>query len=194
VDSYPVIYNNLLTYFKNGLSEMPVILGDNIKNFNVKDTLGLLNSDKEINRLKNELEEVKKEKNIKIIMGNELHFKDLTFGDNNQIGTDKSTQNNYINSYKNSNELEQIKSLSNELKEYIKGNEEWKKIFSDGFNDLLELENSNDFVEETQAKSKLKVFYDNAKKIVDWKNIVTLPVEIHEKGPKLLELLQNVIN
>lgn len=173
---------------------MPVILGDNIKNFNVKDTLGLLNSDKEINRLKNELEEVKKEKNIKIIMGNELHFKDLTFGDNNQIGTDKSTQNNYINSYKNSNELEQIKSLSNELKEYIKGNEEWKKIFSDGFNDLLELENSNDFVEETQAKSKLKVFYDNAKKIVDWKNIVTLPVEIHEKGPKLLELLQNVIN
>uniref|UniRef100_A0AAU6WLT3 Uncharacterized protein n=1 Tax=Chryseobacterium endophyticum TaxID=1854762 RepID=A0AAU6WLT3_9FLAO len=173
---------------------MPVILGENIKNFNVKDTLGLLNNDKEINKLKIELEQAIKEKNIKIIMGNELNFTYPKFGDNNQIGTDRSIQNNYINSYKNSGEIEKIKELSNELKEYIDNNEEWKKIFSDGFNDLIELQNSNSSNEEMAAKSKLKTFYNGAKKIVDWKNIAILPVEIHEKGPKLLELLHNIVS
>ena len=193
--NYPLNYRDLIVLFQNGVTNKQEVIGDEVVEINVKETLGLINNDKELERLKKENENLKKTpQNIEIIMGNKIKFDNFKFGDNNQIGTENSSQNIYVNNYTNNQDIDEIKKIIGEFNQLKIENEDWKNIFMEGMNDLIKLQEAKDENEERVAKSGVKRFYDFAKELITIKNISVLPIDIYEKGERVLELIDKISN
>lgn len=100
-----------------------------------------------------------------------------------------------MNTYVNNEDVTKAEELIKELEQIKTDNEEWKNIFMDGMKDLISLKESENEDEIIDSKTKLKKAYDFivdiGKKTNDWKNLVFLPVEFHDKVPKLIELCKH---
>ncbi len=121
----------------------------------------------------------------------------FNFGENstfngNQFGGKENMQTNYFNAYSSNTDVSKVQQLIEEFDQIQIANEEWKNIFMDGMRDLMELKEAKNEEEEKQSKTNLRKFHDFivdiGKKTNDWKNLVFLPVELHDKVPKLMEM------
>ena len=89
-------------------------------------------------------------------------------------------------------EKEILKEVSNELnipyKDVLKTFNIWL--------DYIEYITKKTEEEEKQYKTRIRKIYDTivdiGKKTNDWKNLVVLPVELHDKVPRLLEMGQHI--
>lgn len=126
-----------------------------------------------------------------VIMGDQFNFNGGNFK-GSQFGNNNAMNNYYTKPYSNNKDVKRIEELINEFKQMEIENEEWKNIFIEGLKDLLDLKESENEEKIIESKSKLKKLYDFVynlgKKTNDWKNIITLPIEFHDKLPKLIEL------
>lgn len=190
----PINYRELIILYQNGTLEKQLIdeKKATVFNINVKDTLGLINSDKELEILKKENEKLKNKTKVEITMGDKFIFEKNEFDGNNQIGAKNSIQNNYINNYAKNEDLNEAKMIIEEFQQIVSDNEEWKNVFMQGMNDLINLQNSVSIEEETEAKSGLRKFYDVAKEFVAVKNILALPVDVQEKGEQMLSFIKEI--
>lgn len=107
---------------------------------------------------------------------------------NTQIGGERNT----LNVYSNNEDINNAKEILEEFEQLKTDNEEWKKIFTDGLADLTSLSEEQTEPEQEKSKSTLRKVHDYildiGKRTNDWKNIAVLPVEFHDKVPKLIEL------
>lgn len=192
--NYPLNYRDLIVLYQNGVINKQEVIGDEVIEINVKETLGLINNDKELEKLRRENENLKKmPQNIEIIMGNKMKFNNPKFGNNNQIGTEDSVQNIYVNKYTNDKNIEEVKKIIKEFNQLKVDNDDWKRIFMEGMSDLIKLQEANDEKEEEKVKSGIQKFYDYAKEFVIIKNIGFLPIDIYEKGEKMLDTIHRIL-
>lgn len=93
-----VNYRDLILYYKKDRKEisLPNLLNDDIIDLNVKDTLGLLNNDKQIDDLKKQLEESEKGKIIRVetYIETQNNFEKESTFDRNQFGGKNNKQEN----------------------------------------------------------------------------------------------------
>lgn len=126
------------------------------------------------------------------IMGDQFNFGENSNFSGNQFGGKGNIQTNYFNAYTSNQDIEKIQNLMKEFNQLQTDNEEWKNIFIEGMKDLIHLKEAENQVEENQSKTNLRKFHDFivdiGKKTNDWKNLVFLPVEFHDKVPKLMEI------
>jgi len=122
-----------------------------------------------------------------VIMGDYFDLKGANLK-NTQIGGKKNT----LNVYSNNEDINNAKEILEEFEQLKTDNEEWKKIFTDGLADLASLSEEQTEPEQEKSKSTLRKVHDYildiGKRTNDWKNIAVLPVEFHDKVPKLIEL------
>lgn len=127
-----------------------------------------------------------------IIMENQFNISGGNF-QNTQIGS-----GNTMNNYSNNENVLKFENLLKEFENLKDENEEWKDIFIQGMKDLIELKESENEVQVRDSKTKLKTFYDfvydMGKKANDWKNILMLPMELRDKTPKLIEMIESLRN
>lgn len=129
-------------------------------------------------------------------MGNQFNFGENSTFNGNQFGGKGNVQTNYFNNYSNNSDVEKVQNLIEEFNQLQISNEKWKNIFMEGMKDLMKLKEAKTEEEEIQSKTKIRKIYDSivdfGKKTNDWKNLVVLPVELHDKVPKLLEMGQQI--
>lgn len=127
-----------------------------------------------------------------IIMGDQFNISGGNF-QKTQIGN-----SNTMNNYSNNKNLLKLEELLKEFENLKVENEEWKDIFIQGMKDLIELKNSENETQIKESKTKLKTLYDlifnMGKKANDWKNILMLPMELRDKTPKLIEMIESLRN
>ena len=188
-------YNELITFYQNNIDEMQKPYNDRIIKINIRQTLGLINDNNELENLRKDNIELRKKS--KTTMGNTYNIninkvENLQAGDNgNQII--------------NKNVFNQIDEKKEEIKSIIKEIEEIKEKnnIQDGINDIftqlldelskLELD---DLLQPEQEKSKtiLQNIYEKGKNLNDWKNITILPYEIIDKGTHIIEGLNKLLD
>ena len=129
-------------------------------------------------------------------MGDQFNFGEKSAFNGNQFGGKGNVQTNYFNNYSNNSDVEKVQNLIEEFNQLQIANEEWKSIFMEGMKDLMVLKEAKTEEEEKQYKTRIRKIYDTivdiGKKTNDWKNLVVLPVEIHDKVPRLLEMGQHI--
>ncbi|WP_241279590.1 NACHT domain-containing protein [Chryseobacterium cucumeris] len=122
-----------------------------------------------------------------IIMGDSFNFNGGNFK-NSQFGGSGNT----LNVYSNNEDFNKAKEILKEFEQIKIDNEEWKNIFTEGLADLTSLSEEQSEPEQEKSKSTLRKIHDYildiGKRTNDWKNIAVLPVEFHDKVPKLIEL------
>ncbi|MCF2218331.1 hypothetical protein H9Q08_03355 [Chryseobacterium sp. PS-8] len=127
-----------------------------------------------------------------IIMGDTFNFNGGDFK-NSQFGGTGNT----LNVYSNNNDFNKAKEILEEFEQLKTDNEEWKKIFTEGLADLTSLSEEQTEPEQEKSKSTLRKVHDYildiGKRTNDWKNIAVLPLEFHDKIPKLIELGDNLL-
>ena len=153
---------------------------------NLAKPLNLQQTKRLIDNIENSLEPTVK------IMGDQFNFGEKSTFNGNQFGGTGNTQTNYFNSFKTNPDVLKTEEILKEFNLLQVENEEWKNIFMDGMKDLMELKDAETAEVEVQSKTKLRKFHDFivdiGKKTNDWKNLVFLPVEFHDKVPKLMEI------
>ncbi|MDV3704706.1 MULTISPECIES: NACHT domain-containing protein [Elizabethkingia] len=137
---------------------------------------------------KNYLEYIENDNKQKtIIMGNYFDFKGANLK-NTQIGG----KGNTLNVSSNNEDLNKVKEILKEFEQLKIDNKEWKNIITEGLADLTALSEEQSEPELEKSKSTLRKIHDYildiGKRTNDWKNIAVLPVEFHDKVPKLIEL------
>lgn len=125
-------------------------------------------------------------------MNHQFNFgQDSTFN-GNQFGGENNTQTNNFNPYSTNHDVLKAEKILEEFQQLKVENYEWKDIFIDGMKDLIDLKQAETEVQAQEQKTKLRRLHDTVvdfgKKTNDWKNLVVLPVEFHDKIPKLIEL------
>lgn len=127
-----------------------------------------------------------------VIMGDYFDLKGANLK-NTQIGGKKNT----LNVYSNNEDINNAKEILEEFEQLKTDNEEWKKIFTDGLADLASLSEEQTEPEQEKSKSTLRKVHDYildiGKRTNDWKNIAVLPVEFHDKIPKLMQLGESLL-
>ncbi|OOG65263.1 COR domain-containing protein, partial [Flavobacterium sp. A45] len=109
-----------------------------------------------------------------------------------QIGGKNNVQNNYINTYANNTQIQELKDILEDFEDVSKDNKEWQENFSNALKELYRLEEANDQIDEKKSISKLQKFFNKAKEIKDWVAISVLPAEIATKGEKMIELCEKL--
>lgn len=127
-----------------------------------------------------------------LIMRDQINIHGGSFN-NSQIG---GSDNNLYN-YTTKDEFNQVNELMKELEQIKTENDEWKKIIVEGLKDLKTLAEAETLPQQEDAKSHLRKVHDFivdfGKKTNDWKNLVFLPVEFHDKVPKLIQFGENLL-
>lgn len=122
-----------------------------------------------------------------VVMRDQINISGGNFH-NSQIGGVK----NSMNIYSNNEYVIKAEELIKEFEQIKTDTEDWKNIFMEGMKDLVALKESESPEKELESKTKLRKIHDFiidiGKKTNDWKNLVFLPVEFHDKVPKLMEL------
>jgi len=132
-----------------------------------------------------------------IIMGDQFNFKENSTFSGNQFGGKGNVQTNYFNNYTSNQDVLKTEEILKEFNLLQIDNANWKvELLETLAEGLSELKESNSEEQENKSKTKLRKVYDFmvdiGKKTNDWKNLVVLPVEIHDKVPKLLEIWSNI--
>ncbi|WP_396146858.1 COR domain-containing protein [Flavobacterium sp.] len=183
-------YNELITFYQNNVNEVIKSFQGKVLKINVKETLGLINNNVELEALKKENEELRKKE--KKMSGNAYTFnidkvENLQAGDYGKMIFNKNTFNQIID------KKEEIQSIIQEIDKIKENNniqENINDIFIELLNELSKL-NINDLESEPEKSNTiLQKVYDNGKKLNDWKNITILPYEIIDKGTKIIEGLK----
>lgn len=190
-------YKELLILYKNGIKEKQIIYDEKVFNINVIEALGIINNDKELETLKKEIDELKKERVMKNTTTNiniQGNVENVQTGNGNRQIINK---NKIINNLKDLEKTkDDIRLFLDEL-ENLKATGDHQQAINQIFFDLLsELSQIDiEYIEENPQESKtlLQKVYDNGKWINDWKNITILPYEILDKGSKILEAIKPVI-
>jgi hypothetical protein len=147
---------------------------------------------------KNLIENFENNRKKSIVMGDQYNFGDNSAFKGNQFGGKNNTQTNYFNKFSNDSGVLRAEEILKEFNQLQTENNEWKQIFMDGMQDLLELKHSEDEEQELKSKSKLRKIHDFivdvGKKTKDWTNLAFLPLEFHDKVPKLLEMGNHLKN
>ena len=129
-------------------------------------------------------------------MGDQFNFGEKSAFNGNQFGGKGNVQTNYFNNYSNNSDVEKVQNLIEEFNQLQIANEEWKSIFMEGMKDLMELKEAKTEEEEKQYKTRIRKIYDTivdiGKKTNDWKNLVVLAVELHDKVARRLEMGQHI--
>ncbi|MDC8104966.1 hypothetical protein MTQ00_10480 [Chryseobacterium sp. B21-037] len=127
-----------------------------------------------------------------IFMGDTFNFNGGDFK-NSQFGGTGNT----LNVYSNNNDFNKAKEILEEFEQLKTDNEEWKEIFTEGLADLTSLSEEQTQPEQEKSKSTLRKVHDYildiGKRTNDWKNIAVLPVEFHDKIPKLMQLGESLL-
>ena len=105
-----------------------------------------------------------------------------------QIGGKNNTQNSYINTYSNNEQIQELKDILEDFEDVAKDNKEWQENFCNALKELYRLEQASDEIDERKSISKLQKFFNKAKEVKDWVAISVLPAEIVTKGEKMIEL------
>lgn len=119
---------------------------------------------------------------------------DFITNGNTQIGGKNNTQNSYINTYSNSEKIQELKDILEDLEDISTDNKEWQENFCNALKELYRLEQANDEIDEKKSISKLQKFFTKAKEVKDWVAIGVLPAEIATKGAKMIDLCENLFN
>ena len=130
-------------------------------------------------------------------MGDQFNFKENSTFSGNQFGGKENVQTNYFNNYTSNQDVLKTEEILKEFNLLQIDNANWKvELLETLAEGLSELKESNSEEQENKSKTKLRKVYDFiidiGKKTNDWKNLVVLPVEIHDKVPKLLEIWSNI--
>ena len=129
-------------------------------------------------------------------MGDQFNFGEKSAFNGNQFGGKGNVQTNYFNNYSNNSDVEKVQNLIEEFNQLQIANEEWKSIFMEGMKDLMVLKEAKTEEEEKQYKTRIRKIYDTivdiGKKTNDWKNLVVLAVELHDKVARRLEMGQHI--
>jgi len=182
-------YKNLLVHLKENRKLYTVTNNDKIIDFNVKDTLGLINNDKEIETLRKALEEEKLRK-ANIINNHTTNIFEAERHTNisNNINNiyNQQTISDQVDNLKILKELiEQHKEMSIQLEHIMDGQLDIQSWLAEGFKDMEDLQNATTAKSHKQASSKLKKWYEKilstGKTLNDWKNISNLPDYFSEK-------------
>lgn len=127
-----------------------------------------------------------------IIMGDNFNFNGGNYK-NSQFGGTGNT----FHVYSDNEDITRAKEILQEFEQLKTDNEEWKNIFTEGLADLTSLSEEQSEPEQERSKSTLRKIHDFildiGKRTNDWKNIAVLPVEFHDKVPKLIELGNNLL-
>jgi internalin A len=121
-------------------------------------------------------------------MRDQFNFKDNSIT-SSLFGGKKTTQNNYIQT---SEEYQELKQLIQELKEQIKDNEAWHQYFNDVMDNLEALENAENEEKLLQEKTKSKSLFDKLKRTHDWINNIGIPTNLIDKIEKFKELFEKL--
>jgi len=126
------------------------------------------------------------------IVENHFNFKENSTFKGNQFGGENNTQTNNFNSYSTNSDVLKAEEILKEFQQLKIENDDWKNIFIDGMKDLIDLKEADTEVQAQKPKTQLRRVHDAivdfGKKTNDWKNLAVLPVEFHDKIPKLIEL------
>lgn len=186
-------YNELIVFYKNNINEIIKTNQGNVLKINVKETLGLINNNTELEALKKENEELRKKE--KKIAGNTYTFnidkvENFQAGENGKMIVNKNTFKQIVDK---KDEIQSIIREIDKIKEKNKIQENINDIFIELLDELSKL-NINDLESEPEkSKPILQKVYDTGKKLNDWKNITILPYEIIDKGSKIIESIQTIL-
>ena len=130
-------------------------------------------------------------------MGDQFNFGEKSAFNGNQFGGKGNVQTNYFNNYTSNQDVLKTEEILKEFNLLQIDNANWRvELLETLAEGLSELKESNSEEQENKSKTKLRKVYDFmvdiGKKTNDWKNLVVLPVEIHDKVPKLLEIWSNI--
>jgi len=159
---------------KNGLVEI-----------NIAEVLGLVNNHNDLNKMS-------KKDNEKTVMNigvyNDLRDSKL---DNSIIGSKEFTQNNYINHYKGSSAIAELKTSVEKIDQAMTNDQAWKANLLILMDEIYNLENAQTKEEEIKAKK-------GGSKFIKWlkgaKDAVVIATGLANEVPKLIDAGEKVFH
>jgi hypothetical protein len=169
-----VEYNHLVGLKRRGKTEYST----ETKDYLINDILKIIETSKNMKRI----EQNKDDRGINIHVNPVFH--------NNPHFENKPIFNNYAQNPK----LEEFRELLTELKIATQENREWQSNFTTALQEVYNLEDATKPNEVKAAKITIDTIFKKLKDVKDWTAITLLPVDLHDKVPKLIELYHQIFH
>ncbi|WP_299557195.1 pyruvate kinase [Seonamhaeicola sp.] len=120
---------------------------------------------------------------------------------NNKINLEKKVKRKKITiheintTYRDNTEFNELKTLLSEIQKLTGKNKEWQNNFKNSLIAIKNLEKAERDGNDNKKKksiSKIKSFFDKAKNIKDWYDVLNLPTEIVEKIIRIIDIGNNL--
>lgn len=171
-------YKDYVELYKGGERTRKESTKNGLVEVNIAEILGLVNNHNDLNKMS-------KKDNDKTIMniGTYNDFRDSQV-DNSIISSKEFTQNNYVNRYKDSTTIAELKTSLEKIDQAMVNDQIWKNNLLILMDEIYNLENAQTKEEETKAK-------EGASKFINWlkgaKDAVVVASGLANEVPKLID-------
>lgn len=171
-------YKDYVELYKGGERTRKESTKNGLVEVNIAEILGLVNNHNDLNKMS-------KKDNDKTIMniGTYNDFRDSQV-DNSIISSKEFTQNNYVNRYKDSTTIAELKTSLEKIDQAMVNDQIWKDNLLILMDEIYSLENAQTKEEETKAKK-------GASKFINWlkgaKDAVVVASGLANEVPKLID-------
>lgn len=178
-------YKDYVDLYRGGERSRKESTKNGLVGINIAEVLGLVNNHNDLNRMS-------KKDNEKTVMNigiyNDLRDSKL---DNSVIGSKEFTQNNYINHYKGSAAIAELKVSIEKIDQAMANDQAWKDNLLILMDEIYNLENAQTKEEEIKAKK-------GGTKFINWlkgaKDVVVIATGLANEVPKLIDAGEKVFH